>query len=82
MFRYEEKRWVPRNGQPKSPPRRHEEKASISWQRPEEKTRHNYASNSRNSFEERKSTQAPNAKESVPATRIAVPAPPQGPQQV
>ncbi|KAI4333722.1 hypothetical protein L6164_018495 [Bauhinia variegata] len=77
--KYEEKRWVPRDGKPKSPSRLQEEKASLHWQRPAERSGYGYASVSENKFEERKKVQPSNT---VPATRISVPAPPKGPDQV
>ncbi|KAL9441323.1 hypothetical protein AB3S75_019911 [Citrus x aurantiifolia] len=80
--KYEEKRWVSRDGQAKSPPRGLEEKASIHWQRPGEKSGHGYTDNSENLSEERKHVQAPSTKDSVPATRISLPLPPRGPDQV
>ncbi|KAK9212371.1 hypothetical protein WN943_001753 [Citrus x changshan-huyou] len=80
--KYEEKRWVSRDGQAKSPPRGLEEKASIHWQRPGEKSGHGYTDNSENLSEERKHVQAPSTKDSVPAARIGLPLPPRGPDQV
>lgn len=82
LYRYEEKRWVSRDGQAKSPPRGLEEKASIHWQRPGEKSGHGYTDNSENLSEERKHVQAPSTKDSVPAARISLPLPPRGPDQV
>ncbi|KAJ0101202.1 hypothetical protein Patl1_04547 [Pistacia atlantica] len=75
--KYEEKRWVARDEQPKSPPRGHEENTSVHWQRPVEKSGH-----AENLFPERKHVQAPNTRVSVPATRISLPVPPKGPEQI
>lgn len=82
LSRYEEKRWAPRNGKPESPTRRHEEKASVQWQQPEERNAHGYVRRTGNQSEEWKSPQAPIIRERTAATRITVPAPPKGPEQV
>ncbi|XWS11099.1 hypothetical protein CRYUN_Cryun38cG0054600 [Craigia yunnanensis] len=80
--KYEEKRWVPRDGKSKSPPRGWDEKASSRWQRPMEKSGHGHISNSENSFDERRNIQASTKKENIPATRVSLPVPPKGPDQV
>ncbi|KAJ1381658.1 ARFGAP/RecO-like zinc finger [Sesbania bispinosa] len=77
--KYEEKRWVPRDGNPKTPSGPREEKTPSHWQRPVERSGHGYATVSENTFEERKKVQPSNA---IPATRISVPAPPKTPEQV
>lgn len=82
LYRYEEKRWVARDEQAKSPPRGRDEKASINWQRPGEKSGPVYTDNSENLFEETKHVQASSTKDSIPATRISLPVPPKGPDQV
>ncbi|KAK3199163.1 hypothetical protein Dsin_022578 [Dipteronia sinensis] len=79
---YEEKRWISRDGMAKSPPRGRDEKSSVSWQRPGEKSGHEYTSSSENLFEERKRTQAPTKRENVPLGRVSIPVPPKGPEQV
>ncbi|XP_017980519.1 PREDICTED: probable ADP-ribosylation factor GTPase-activating protein AGD5 [Theobroma cacao] len=79
--KYEEKRWVPRDGKSQSPPRGSDERAPH-WQRPIEKSGHGHISNSENSFEERRNIQASSRKESLPATRVSLPVPPKGPEQV
>ncbi|XP_042948747.1 ADP-ribosylation factor GTPase-activating protein AGD5 isoform X2 [Carya illinoinensis] len=76
---YEEKRWISRDGKPKSPTRGQEDKASMHRQRPGERSGKGHISSSENTFEERKNTQPPS---SSPATRITVPVPPKGPEQV
>ncbi|KAL7186363.1 hypothetical protein ACSBR2_028163 [Camellia fascicularis] len=78
---YEEKRWVAKDGKPKSPSRSLEEKASVQWQRPGDRSGNGYASISENSSEERKNFQA-SMRETVPATRISIPVPPKGPESV
>ncbi|CAL0303801.1 unnamed protein product [Lupinus luteus] len=77
--KYEEKRWVARDGRPASPSRLQEEKSSSNWQRPVERVGHSYGVTYENSFEERKKIQPSNA---IPTIRISVPAPPKGPGQV
>ncbi|GMY31665.1 ADP-ribosylation factor GTPase-activating protein AGD5 [Fagus crenata] len=76
--KYEEKRWIPRDGKPKSPTRGQEDKASVHWQRPGERSGHGHISSSENTFEERKITRPP----STTGTRISIPVPPKGPEQV
>ncbi|KAI3466155.1 hypothetical protein Pfo_022818 [Paulownia fortunei] len=80
--KYDEKRWIPKNGKPKSPARRIEEKASVQWQRPSDRSGHGHVSNSGNSSDERKNVPASATKENIPAARINVPMPPKGPEQV
>uniref|UniRef100_A0A5B7A856 Putative ADP-ribosylation factor GTPase-activating protein AGD5 n=1 Tax=Davidia involucrata TaxID=16924 RepID=A0A5B7A856_DAVIN len=80
--KYEEKRWIPKDGKPKSPSRGREEKASMQLQRPGDRSGHGYANSSDNSSEERKNFQAPGMNDSIPATRISIPVPPRGPEQV
>lgn len=72
--KYEEKRWVPKDGKPKSPPRRHDEKSSMH-------SRHQHTGSSENTFDERKTAQPPSSKDSVSAARISIPVPPRGPEQ-
>lgn len=79
--KYEEKRWVSRDGKPKSPSRGREEKTSMHWPRPSERTGNGSASERLS--EERKNFQPPpTIKESVPATRLTVPVPPKAPEPV
>ncbi|THG22943.1 hypothetical protein TEA_019560 [Camellia sinensis var. sinensis] len=59
---------VAKDGKPKSPSRSLEEKASVQWQRPGDRSGNGYASISENSSEERKNFQASTG-ETVPATR-------------
>ncbi|KAL0301138.1 UNVERIFIED_CONTAM: ADP-ribosylation factor GTPase-activating protein AGD5 [Sesamum radiatum] len=79
--KYDEKRWIPKGRKPESPPRRIEEKASVQWQRPSDRSGHRYVNNSGNSPAERKNAPASSTKENVPG-RITVPMPPKGPEQV
>ncbi|XAR67530.1 hypothetical protein NMG60_11002312 [Bertholletia excelsa] len=80
--KYEEKRWVPRDGKVKSPPRAVEEKASVQWQRPGDRSGHGCTNSYDKSSDERKNHQAQRMRESSPPTRISVPAPPKGPEPV
>ncbi|CAL5200819.1 unnamed protein product [Lathyrus oleraceus] len=77
--KYEEKRWVPRDGNSRTPSGLREDKSPSQWQRPAEKSGHEYATVPENTFEERKKIQPSNA---VPATRRRVPAPRKVPEQV
>ncbi|XP_051134817.1 ADP-ribosylation factor GTPase-activating protein AGD5-like [Andrographis paniculata] len=79
--KYEEKRWVSKDGNPKSPPRKVEEKASVQQQRPSERSGQGYARHSENPSNLRKNAPAPSTRESIPA-RVSVPVPPKGPEQV
>ncbi|KAL2245407.1 UNVERIFIED_CONTAM: ADP-ribosylation factor GTPase-activating protein AGD5 [Sesamum indicum] len=76
--KYDEKRWIPKDGKTKSPARRIEEKGS---QRPNERSGHGQVKTSGNSFTEQKSVPASSTKEYIPAPRISVPVPPKGPEQ-
>ncbi|KAG8658061.1 ADP-ribosylation factor GTPase-activating protein AGD5 isoform X1 [Manihot esculenta] len=82
--KYDEKRWVPRDriGKPMSPPRGHDERSSVHWQRPSERSGHQRAESSENMSGERKNAQPQHSKDSVPVQRISVPAPPKGPEQI
>ncbi|CAL5341901.1 unnamed protein product [Camellia sinensis] len=73
--KYEEKRWVAKDGKPKSPSRSLEEKTSVQWQRPGDGSGNGYASNSENFL-------LASTRETVPATRISIPVPPKGPESV
>ena len=75
--RDDEKRWVPRDGNSKTPSGFREEKSPSHWQRPVERS--GYAAVSENKFEERKKIQPSTA---IPAARINVPAPPRASEQV
>ncbi|XP_028779876.1 ADP-ribosylation factor GTPase-activating protein AGD5-like isoform X2 [Neltuma alba] len=75
---YEEKRWVAKDGKPKSPSSLQGDKSSSHWQRPAERSGHgSHASASENTFEERKKIQPSNT---TPAAKFTVSAPPKGPQ--
>ncbi|KAG6793880.1 hypothetical protein POTOM_003104 [Populus tomentosa] len=80
--KYEEKRWVSKDGKPQSPSSGRDERSSLHWQRPAERSGHGHTSSSENLFEERKNFQVSNSKNSAPATRISLPAPPRAFEQV
>ncbi|GFZ12561.1 ARF-GAP domain 5 [Actinidia rufa] len=73
--KYEEKRWIPKDGKPKSPSRALEEKASVQWQRPGDRSEHGHVNKSENSNEERKSFRASGG---VPRRRTSIPVPAKG----
>ncbi|KAK4439895.1 ADP-ribosylation factor GTPase-activating protein AGD5 [Sesamum alatum] len=76
--KYDEKRWIPKDGKTKSPAGRIEEKA---LRRPNDRSGHGQVKSSGNSFNEQKNVPAPSRKEYIPAARISVPVPPKGPEQ-
>ncbi|KAM1041538.1 hypothetical protein ACFX2I_030681 [Malus domestica] len=80
--KYEDKRWIPRDGQTKPPPKVWEERTNLHWPQPGEISGHGYVGNSEKMVEERKKIQTTRTKESVPAARISLPVPPKGPEQV
>ncbi|CAK9160197.1 unnamed protein product [Ilex paraguariensis] len=80
--KYEEKRWVPKDGKPKSTSGGQEEKASAQSQRSSDQTGHGYANSYETSSDERKNLHAPSSKDSIPATRISIPVPPKGPEPI
>ncbi|KAL6553442.1 hypothetical protein OROGR_007284 [Orobanche gracilis] len=80
--KYEEKRWVSKDGKPKSPARIVEETHSFQWQKPSERSGREHVSDSRNFSNERKNVPVTTAKENIPAARISVPVPPKGPERV
>ncbi|KAG6421324.1 hypothetical protein SASPL_117875 [Salvia splendens] len=79
--KYEDKRWVSKDGNLKSPPRRTEEIASVQRQRPSDRSGHGHFSSAGNSSE-RKNVPAPSTRQSIPAARMSVPVPPKAAEQV
>ncbi|KAK4491997.1 hypothetical protein RD792_002784, partial [Penstemon davidsonii] len=73
--KYDEKRWIAKDGQTKVPVTK-EEKASVQWQKPNDRTGNGQIRNSRYSSDERKNV--PATKEHIPAARVSVPVPPRG----
>ncbi|CAI0376101.1 unnamed protein product [Linum tenue] len=78
--KYDDKRWVPRDGKAKSPPRRQDE-SYLQRPKPVERSKHGHTSSSENLFEGRRNSPAQISKDRVPATRISIPVPPKGPEQ-
>ncbi|KAL1206543.1 ADP-ribosylation factor GTPase-activating protein AGD5 [Cardamine amara subsp. amara] len=79
--KYEEKRWVSRGEKARSPPRVEQERRK-SVERSGPGYEHGYSSSPVNLFEEKRTVQASRTRNSVAATRISLPVPPQGPDQV
>ena len=79
-IRYEEKRWVSKDGRTQSPPSGLDERSLH--QRPDERSGHGRTRSSENLFEEKKNSQVSSSRNSAPATRISVPVPPRGPKPV
>ncbi|XP_059282590.1 ADP-ribosylation factor GTPase-activating protein AGD5-like [Lycium ferocissimum] len=80
--KYEEKRWVPKDGIQKPPSRVQEERASVQWQQNSDRSGRGHATSSGGAYDERRNIQAPNMKQDVPATRVSIPLPPKGPEHV
>ncbi|XP_024968061.1 probable ADP-ribosylation factor GTPase-activating protein AGD5 [Cynara cardunculus var. scolymus] len=78
--KYEDKRWVAKDGRPISPPAVQEEKGAVQWQRPVEKT--GGTGYSESPAGEKKSYQAHTTKSSTPGARISLRVPPKGPEPV
>ncbi|CAI0439075.1 unnamed protein product [Linum tenue] len=78
---YDDKRWVPKDGKTKSPPRRQDE-SYLQKPKPVERSRHAQTGSSENLFEGRRNSPAQSSKDRVPAARISIPVPPKGPDQV
>ncbi|XP_047338169.1 ADP-ribosylation factor GTPase-activating protein AGD5-like [Impatiens glandulifera] len=75
--KYEEKRWVRKDGKPIPPPRVQEEKASVQWQKPADRSRHGRVSNSENLTEGQKNHQSP-----ISSSSTGISKPSKGPEQV
>lgn len=82
LIRYEEKRWVPKDGIQKSPSRVQEERASVQWQQNNDRSGRIHAASSGCASDERKNIQASKVKQDVPAARVSIPVPPRGPEHV
>lgn len=80
--RYEEKRWISRDGNPRSTSGAHKQTETIHQPNSEQRSGHIYSSNSRSSFEGMKDIHASSTKESISAVRASVPLSQNGPQQV
>ncbi|KAM7495490.1 hypothetical protein LguiB_030099 [Lonicera macranthoides] len=75
--KYEEKRWVSKDGKLRLPSRGQEEKASVELQRPDDRSGNGFNSNSEKG--EMKNSWAPST---TTTTRISIPIPPKGPDPV
>ncbi|KAG9160011.1 hypothetical protein Leryth_005749 [Lithospermum erythrorhizon] len=73
--KYEDKRWVSKDGKQIAPTVR-EEKLSTQWQRPSERSVRGHESSSGNVPEERKTLQAQSRNAKFPTARMSIPAPP------
>lgn len=74
--KYEEKRWVSKDGKQRSSLAVQEEKPSTHWQRPSDKSVHGYESSSGNVPEEKKTLRAHSRNTKFPTAKISFPAPP------
>ncbi|XP_031407590.1 ADP-ribosylation factor GTPase-activating protein AGD5 isoform X2 [Punica granatum] len=80
--KYEEKRWVAKDGKSKSPSIVQEEKTSNYVPKSAVTNAHSYTNSSENLFEERKNAlQAASTKSTIPAGKVSLPSPPKGPGQ-
>ncbi|KAK4344545.1 hypothetical protein RND71_034721 [Anisodus tanguticus] len=80
LFRYEDKRWIPKDGKEKSAFRIQDERATVQQQQHYDRSGH--ARSYSGSSDERISTQCPSTKQDIPAARFSIPLPPRGPEQV
>ncbi|XP_075083163.1 ADP-ribosylation factor GTPase-activating protein AGD5 isoform X2 [Nicotiana tabacum] len=80
--KYEEKRWIRKNGKEKSVSKIQEELATVQRQQRCDKTGHEHATNSGGSSNERISIQRPSIKQDIPSARFSIPLPPRAPEQV
>ncbi|XP_040990092.1 ADP-ribosylation factor GTPase-activating protein AGD5-like isoform X2 [Juglans microcarpa x Juglans regia] len=76
--KYDDKRWIPKDGKTKSSTRGQEDKASVHWQRPGERSGPGPSSGSEKTFEERKNTRPSST---IPSAKMSIPVPPKGPEQ-
>lgn len=65
-IRYEHKKWVPRDGKAKSPPRVSEEKNSVYRARPETSSQHGHVKETERFFEKQKGAHPPSASNRAP----------------
>ncbi|XP_043689788.1 ADP-ribosylation factor GTPase-activating protein AGD5-like isoform X2 [Telopea speciosissima] len=78
--KYEEKRWIPRDGKQKSVVQ--EERTSVNRQRPGDRGSHGYTNDVDHSYEERKNTPPPATRSNISAIKNSIPAPPKASDQV
>ncbi|XP_009801433.1 ADP-ribosylation factor GTPase-activating protein AGD5-like isoform X2 [Nicotiana sylvestris] len=75
--KYEDKRWIPKNGKEKSVSKVQEELATVQRQQRCDRTVHE----SGGSSDERISIQRPSIKQDIPSARFSIPLPPKAPEQ-
>ncbi|XP_060200441.1 ADP-ribosylation factor GTPase-activating protein AGD5-like isoform X1 [Lycium barbarum] len=78
--KYEDKRWIPKDGKEKSAFRIQEERGTVQQQQHCDRSGH--ARSSSCSSDERISIQRPSTKQDISAARFSIPLPPRGPEQV
>lgn len=78
--KYEDKRWVSKDGKPRSPVREQVEQPSAQLQRPVERSGYGYNRNPEKVAEDRKKYQPRSTNNGIPAARISLPVPPKGPE--
>ncbi|KAG9131094.1 hypothetical protein Leryth_025421 [Lithospermum erythrorhizon] len=77
--KYDEKRWIPKDGKPVSNPTVGQGKSSAQWHRPSDRSVHGYQSSSGNVTDETKNLQGHISRGNHPTARISAPAPPRQP---
>ncbi|KAK9268206.1 hypothetical protein L1049_010649 [Liquidambar formosana] len=80
--KYEDKRWVPREGKAKSPSRVSEEKVSVYRPRPRDFGGRGYTNSIEHSSEEKKITHSPNTNITISSSNNCIPGPPKISEQV
>lgn len=76
--KYEDKRWVPKDGKPASVSSVREERAPLQWPQSSDRSGHGYANNSGHLSDERKNVQTPSTRHETPAAKVSLPMPPKG----
>ncbi|GAA0181017.1 GTPase-activating protein [Lithospermum erythrorhizon] len=80
--KYDEKRWIPKDGKPVSNPTVGQGKSSAQWHRPSDRSVHGNQSSSGNVTDETKNLQGHISRGNHPTARISAPAPPRQPNHV
>ncbi|CAA0840343.1 Probable ADP-ribosylation factor GTPase-activating protein AGD5 [Striga hermonthica] len=80
--KYEEKRWISKDGKPKSPAMGIESPSSGQWQNPSNRSGHGHVNDSGKFSNEKKNVSVSSAKENSRAARMSVPMPLKWPEQV
>ncbi|XP_019251731.1 PREDICTED: probable ADP-ribosylation factor GTPase-activating protein AGD5 isoform X2 [Nicotiana attenuata] len=79
--KYEDKRWIPKNGKEKSFSKVQEELTTVQRRQRCDRTVHEHATKSGGSSNERLSIQRPSIKQDIPSARFNIPLPPKAPEQ-